>query len=330
MDVIGISTVHGNASLKKTTNNALSVLEAIGKSNIPVHPGAEKPFCRHVETAPDIHGESGLDGTQLLPKPKRLPLTACNAVKDMRDALMSCPRGTGWLVATGTLTNISLLFATFPEVAPHIKGLSIMGGAIGDGFANVPVGPEYADVNGKLHPRIGNWTPFAEFNIWCDPEAAQSVLQNPVLKPKTTLIPLDVTHQAFANKQIQDTLLKSERFSTKEPTRLRKMFNELLMFFAHTYAEVFHLKEGPPLHDPLAVAVLLSDHSDSDTRIQFDDRDGERWDVNVILAGEQIGRTVAIPSKDGLRIPRTLDLVHFWKVLNHSMTAAEQATGLVD
>lgn len=69
--------------------------------------------------APDIHGESGLDGTGLLPQPIRRPLTHCNAIKDMRDALMACPPGTAWLVATGTLTNIALMFAVFPEVSLH-------------------------------------------------------------------------------------------------------------------------------------------------------------------------------------------------------------------
>ena len=56
LDLIGVSTVYGNASLDRTTKNALSVLEAIGKSEICVHPGASKPFCREVKHAPDIHG----------------------------------------------------------------------------------------------------------------------------------------------------------------------------------------------------------------------------------------------------------------------------------
>lgn len=112
--------MYGNAPLSKTTRNAQSILQAIGRTDVPVHPGVSKPFSREIEHAPDIHGESGLDGTDLLPQPDRRPLTHCNAIKDMRDALLSCPPGTAWLVATGTLTNVALMFAVFPEVSPSL------------------------------------------------------------------------------------------------------------------------------------------------------------------------------------------------------------------
>ena len=79
----------------------------------------------------------------------------------MYDAILAEPEGTAWVVATGALTNIALLFATFPEVAMHIKGLSIMGGAIGGGFSDAPLGR--LDGEGE---RIGNVTRWAEFNIY--------------------------------------------------------------------------------------------------------------------------------------------------------------------
>ena len=74
---------------------------------------------------------------------------------------MAQPAGTAWLVATGALTNVALLFSTFPEVADHIQGLSIMGGAIGDGFTDATLG----HVEGKGE-RFGNETRWAEFNIY--------------------------------------------------------------------------------------------------------------------------------------------------------------------
>lgn len=79
----------------------------------------------------------------------------------MRDALLAQPKGTPWVVATGTLTNIALLFATFPEVAEHIQGLSIMGGAIGEGFTDAPMSRLAGEKS-----RIGNVTPWAEFNFY--------------------------------------------------------------------------------------------------------------------------------------------------------------------
>lgn len=203
----------------------------------------------------------------------------------------------------------------------------MMGGAIGDGFTDVTMGPHVMDDLGQVRPRIGNWSPFAEFNIWCDPEASRSILQHPVLQPKTVLIPLDVTHQAYATKDIQNLLLRGKDGQIKEPSRLRRMYNELLMFFASTYAEMFDLKEGPPLHDPLAVAALLADHIDSSIRIEFDDGSGERWDVDVVCEGQESGRTVAKPSKQGAVVPRTLDLEKFWTELEKCMARADEATG---
>ncbi len=106
-------------------------------------------------------GATGLDGTTLLPPSTAPPITEVNAIVAARTALLSQPSGIAWLVATGTLTNVALLFATFPEVAEHIKGLSIMGGAIGGGFTDAPMGK----VKGEGE-RLGNWTRWAEFNIY--------------------------------------------------------------------------------------------------------------------------------------------------------------------
>ena len=186
------------------------------------------------------------------------------------------------------------------------------------------MGPPYLDSAGTTHTRSGNCTPFAEFNIRADPESARAVLQYPLLKSKTTLIPLDVTHQAYVSTEVQEVLLNG----AQGPTRLRTMFNELLMFFAHTYAEVFGLTNGPPLHDPLAVAAILSHETDSAIRIEFEDDVGERWDVDVVLQGEQIGRTIITRSEngEGVHIPRTLDLDKFWRTLDDCMASADEST----
>lgn len=74
---------------------------------------------------------------------------------------MGQPAGKAWLVATGALTNVALLFALFPEVVRHIGGLSIMGGAIGGGYTDAPLG----HVRGEGE-RFGNHTRWAEFNVY--------------------------------------------------------------------------------------------------------------------------------------------------------------------
>lgn len=153
--------MHGNASLSQTTWNALSILTAIGAPHIPVHPGVAKPFCRRAVHAPDIHGLTGLDGTSLLPQPTAQPVTKPNAVLAMRHALLAEPKQTVWLVATGALTNIALLISTFPEVIDHVRGLSIMCGAIGGAYTDAPMG--FVKGQGE---RFGNHTSWAEFNIY--------------------------------------------------------------------------------------------------------------------------------------------------------------------
>ncbi|KAL8818766.1 MAG: hypothetical protein Q9223_002668 [Gallowayella weberi] len=56
--LLGVSTVHGNASLARTTENAGSILTALGAQSIPYYAGAAKPFCRNAVHAPSIHGPS--------------------------------------------------------------------------------------------------------------------------------------------------------------------------------------------------------------------------------------------------------------------------------
>ena len=79
----------------------------------------------------------------------------------MYQQLITEPPGSSWVVATGALTNIAMLFAVYPTLVEHIRGLCIMGGAIGAGFTRAPMGA----VKGEGE-RIGNITPFAEFNIY--------------------------------------------------------------------------------------------------------------------------------------------------------------------
>lgn len=101
-----------------------------------------------------VQGESGLAGTDLLPFPARPAILSVPAVDAIAEALLATPRHTSWLVATGTLTNIALLFTKYPDLVEHLKGLSIMGGAIGHGFTNAPMGKV------GVNERYGNWTPY--------------------------------------------------------------------------------------------------------------------------------------------------------------------------
>ncbi|KAI1083284.1 Inosine/uridine-preferring nucleoside hydrolase domain-containing protein [Whalleya microplaca] len=343
--LLGISTVHGNASLDKTTNNALSVLAAIGKhDDVAVYPGASHALKRAPMHAPtDIHGESGLDGTDLLPKPVRAATTSVSAVDAMAAALRAQEPGTAWLVATGGLTNVGALFLAHPDLAAHIKGLSVMGGSVGGGFTPAVMG-RVDDVE-----RVGNYTKWAEFNVLIDPEAAASLFDNSVLAAKTTLIPLDLTHLVLATSEVQELLLYGPD-GVKEgrgKSDLRVMLVELLNFFAGTYRDVFGIVEGPPLHDPLAVAVALTG---TEYEIPFYDYDPkapegpsrrERFEVKVVTEGSfedalekgaQTGRTIVKllePGSEGVRIPRGLDIKLFWKVIEECCQKADDVNSKI-
>lgn len=322
LTLLGISTVYGNAPLTNTTYNTLAILKAINREDVPVYTGASKAFCRQATHADDIHGITGLDGTTCLPTPD-WSAQSTPAVEAMYAALIATPPRTAFLVAVGTTTNIALLFALHPDLASHIRGLSIMGGAIGSGFSDAPMGT----IEGEGE-RFGNWSSWAEFNIYCDPESAQAVFSNPILAGKTTLVPLDLTHQMLANKDVLEMLLKQEQ---GEVSLQRKLFHEIVTFFAKTYADIFGLVEGPPLHDPLAVAACLAPEL-------FDDHGGERYAVSVVIDGEhgvdgisrqqsQCGRTIATklePGKAGIRIPRSLDSDTIWQILDLCLVKSER------
>ena len=204
-----------------------------------------------------------------------------------------------------------------------------MGGAIGDNFTNAPLGK----VDDR--ERIGNWSPWAEFNILVDPEAADLVFRNEVLKTKTVLIPLDVTHLVLATKDVQALLLFGKEGKGK--STLRVMLVELLTFFANTYAEVFGITEGPPLHDPLAMAVILDGVVGQEIPFYDFEEKGkrERYDVKIITEGThaeaelgaQTGRTVVrlLPEgQEGVKIPRGLDVNRFWSVLEACLERADE------
>ena len=152
LDLLGVTTVGGNGYLPKVTRNALVVLEQIGRTDIPVYPGHAGPSTHELVTAPNVHGESGLDGP-VVTEPVRKPESK-HAVDFIVETVMNTDDVT--LIATGPLTNIAAALNREPRIAEKAAGLYIMGGGA------------YA----------GNWTPAAEFNIWVDAEAAYKVFHS--------------------------------------------------------------------------------------------------------------------------------------------------------
>lgn len=263
IELLGISTVSGNGIINKVTENALRVC-ALAKINVPVAQGAGASLLGAVEAASDIHGETALDGAPL-PAPT-FELQKMHGVDLIADLVRKSPEKVT-LVATGPLTNIALFLKMYPELRERIAHIVFMGGSASR----------------------GNRTPYAEFNIWMDPEACDVVLNSGL---PLTMIGLDVTHQALITKEI---FAKLEALDTE----VSRTLSGLMRFFAKTYNDVFEMPD-PPLHDPLAVAVLIDSavtknrfvnvevelngtHTRGATVVDIYNRTGYKANVNVAL-----------------------------------------------
>ena len=176
LELLGVTTVAGNQTLEKTTANAIRVLDFVGRDDVPVAAGADRPLVRERHVAAYVHGETGLDGPEL-PPPQRDPLPV-HAVEFLARMIREHD-GAVTLVPTGPLTNVALLLAMHPDARP--RRIVLMGGAIAE----------------------GNVTPAAEFNIWADPEAAARVFASGI---DTTMVGLDVTHKALLTPPYQERL----------------------------------------------------------------------------------------------------------------------------
>jgi purine nucleosidase len=158
VEVVGITTVAGNVNLQQATRNALTVVERCG-ARVPVYQGLNRPLLRAASDATFFHGKDGM-GDLNLPAPQQQP-EAEHAV-DALIRLIGQYAGSITLVTLGPLSNVAAALIRAPEIAQQVQQCYVMGGA-----ANT----------------IGNITPAAEYNIWCDPEAAKIVFESgmPVL-----------------------------------------------------------------------------------------------------------------------------------------------------
>jgi purine nucleosidase len=216
LEVLGVTTVAGNQTLEKTTANAIRVLEFAGRGEIPVAAGADRPLVREPVVASNVHGETGLDGPDL-PPPQASPVQQ-HAVDFLAERIRA-ENGAVTLVPTGPLTNVALLLALHPDARP--ERIVLMGGAIAE----------------------GNVTPAAEFNIWCDPEAAARVFASGI---DMTMIGLDITHKALFSAAHVERL----------EGRVGQMVSELLRFYGEFHRKVYKF-DGSPIHDAVAVAQVM-------------------------------------------------------------------------
>src|SRR5262245_36998380 len=218
LELLGVTTTYGNQTLEKTTTNALRVLELVERTDVPVAAGAARPLGRELVVADHVHGESGLEGPGL-------PAASTGPIDDDAGAFMATAIGASdepvTLVATGPLTNLARYLNE--HGSDGIGRVVVMGGAIAE----------------------GNFTPAAEFNVWCDPEAASAVLASGL---DVTMIGLDTTHQALLGPSTEARL--------REAGRVGSFVADLNLFFTRYHRETYGW-DGAPIHDAVAVGHVI-------------------------------------------------------------------------
>jgi inosine-uridine nucleoside N-ribohydrolase len=275
VDLVAITTVAGNCPLDLATLNARRVAALAGLVGVPIAAGASGPLQGELVTAPDIHGETGLDGYDL--RTGEAPLDPRPALELMAATLEAAPEPLT-LVPTGPLTNVAQLLSARPDLHGRIHEIVLMGGSTGR----------------------GNVTPLAEFNLFVDPEAAAIVFESGL---PLTMIGLNLTHQALATPEV----LERVRALPGEPARAVAAWME---FFGGRYQRV-HGEFAPPVHDPCTVALLIDPSlmrcADSFVAIET----AGRWTrgASVVDLNGRLGRP------PNARVALELDAPRFWDLV---------------
>ena len=178
LKIEALTTIFGNVSLEQCTRNALTILEAASRTEIPVYQGVSRSFgLGDPPYAPYIHGSDGLGDTNL-PMPDVVAQKR-NAVFEIVERVLASP-GELTFIALGRLTNLALAINVAPQIAESLKEVVVMGGAV-----NVP----------------GNVTPVATANLWGDPQAADVVYRSGA---RIVQVGLDVCREVeFSPEQLQ-------------------------------------------------------------------------------------------------------------------------------
>ena len=217
LDLIGITGTYGNVPVELGVRNALALLELLGADNVPVYTGPTREGFTVAPISAFIHGRNGL-GEILLSPPRR------TAQGDAVDFLIQSVREHGEelvIVPTGPSTSIAAAMQKDPDFARNAR-IVMMGGAL-----TVP----------------GNVTPFAEANVFQDPQATDYVFRH---AQDLTMVGLDVTLR---------TLLTTEHTAQWRTTHVGRVYADIVDYYIGAYATTSPHLGGCGLHDPLAVAV---------------------------------------------------------------------------
>ena len=235
LNLRGVTCVAGNVELQHVARNTGTLLQMVGRGDVPVSIGAARPLSRRLRTAPETHGPTGTGYASLRDDQPALETTDFTAVPAARyfEAHVTRHPGQVTILATGPLTNVA-------SAAQH--GVDLAGGA-----------REVIWMGGALKVR-GNTTETGEWNACVDPEAAEICLANGALD---RVFPLDATQQALF------TLADLERLPD---TALADVVRDAVRFYVGYHREADGI-DGCYLHDPVTlVGALLRPDLVTDSR----------------------------------------------------------------
>jgi purine nucleosidase len=221
-EVVAITIVAGNVDVSRASQNARYTLQMCGKE-VPVYEGCDTPLVRERHSATFFHGEDGM-GNMFYPKPTQAA-EALHAVPAMIEAIRANPGIT--LVTLGPLTNVALALSQAPDIVGLVDRCVVMGGAA---------------------CAVGNITPAAEYNIWCDPEAARICFASG--------LPIEMVGWELSRGEANLTVEEMERFKQDINTPLSNFVIDCNASGLRANTEWLG-DPGLGLPDPVAMAVAL-------------------------------------------------------------------------
>ena len=227
IDLIGITTVWGNATLENCNRNALLMKEMFGlKADIVS--GADTPLVGEPSAPADfVHGKNGLGDIPI--EDRAYGKLDGRTAHDYIIEKINANPGEITLIAVGRLTNLARALEKDPSIAQRVKEVIIMGGAFG------------------YYGHTGNVTPFAEANIIGDPHAADIVM---TADWPVTVVGLDVTMEIIASNTYLAELGEASK-------TYGAFIYEITRFYAEFYKNAVNI-DGCAMHDAAAVVYAVA------------------------------------------------------------------------
>lgn len=222
MDLVGVTTVHGNNTLENTTRNGLAVLE-LGGIDVPLAAGFSEPLAQVSVGVASMHGKGGLDGADLA-VPVRRPVVG-HAV-DFIIAMAEKHREELILATIGPETNIAMAIKREPRLRHWVREITVMGGST----------------------TTGNYTAAAEFNIACDVEAAWTVFESGI---PIRMVGLNITRRTGFDQGDIDRMRASGRL-------VAGVIADLMQFYLGRQQVGYGLNIAP-MHDVCSIVPYVDD-----------------------------------------------------------------------